>query len=335
MPRLGPAGIPGGTVTVQDRDVAPDSAAIADSSRARSFDAEGWELHLGTGRIPWSAQVPQPRSRFRARSSHRRWDDLVVVQSATDPFTARRTRHEIGYTPQSSVVALVVDSGELTVAQGERRWNVGAGQALLWSTDVAVRVWVARPTTTRQVVAPRAVFDDVGCRFVPGPPHVGRLPALQLLRSFLDSLAGLPASSGGDMEVAARNALLELMWGALRPDLPLNPQALRLSRRAAVERSVDSRLDDPGLGVDDVAAAHGLSTRSLARLFQESGDTFSGVLRAKRLARVREDLLTGALPLDALARRWGVVDASHLTRRFRSVYGMPPHEYRMRARATD
>ncbi|AUI58421.1 hypothetical protein BKN51_09475 [Amycolatopsis sp. BJA-103] len=254
-----------------------------------------------------------------------------MVETATDPFTARRTRREIACTAQSSVAALMVESGELTLAQEDRSWKVSAGQAVLWSTDVPVRVQIAQPTRTRQLAAPRAAFDDVGCRLVAGPPHIARLPALHLLCGFLDSLAAMPAFCGRDMEVAARNAVLELMWGALRPDLPLDPQALRISRRAAVERFVDARLDDPQLSVDDVATAHGLSTRSLARLFHESGDTFSGVLRAKRLARVREDLITGVLPLDALARRWGFVDASHLTRRFRSAYGMPPHEYRMRA----
>ncbi len=312
----------------------PDPAAKADAPRAQAFDADGWERHIEGSSVPWSARVSEPRPQFRAVTAVRRWDDLAVVDTATSPFAARRTRHEIGRTAHSSVVALIVESGELSLAQGERWWCARAGQALLWSTDLAVRMRVTQPTTTRHVLAPRAAFDDVGCRLVPGPPHVARLPGLQLLRSFLDTLAALPASSATDVEVAARNALLELMWGALRPDLPLDPRALGISRRAAVERFVDARLDDPGLGVEEVAAAHGLSTRSLARLFQESGDTFSGVLRAKRLARVREDLVTGALSLEALARRWGFVDASHLTRRFRGVYGLPPHEYRMRARAT-
>lgn len=78
-----------------------------------------------------------------------------------------------------------------------------------------------------------------------------------------------------------------------------------------------------------MAAAHGISVRTLGRLFAENGGTFTSVVRAKRIARVREDLLTGGDTVEALARRWGFFDTSHLNRWFRAVHAMSPQEYRL------
>ena len=120
------------------------------------------------------------------------------------------------------------------------------------------------------------------------------------------------------------------MRGALQPGTLSDPSATRPALRDHVERWLDQRLSARDLDAEAVAAAHGVSVRTVNRLFSDTGETFSGVLRAKRLARVREELLAGPAAISALAARWGFFDASHLTRSFRAVYGLSPRDYRRR-----
>lgn len=52
------------------------------------------------------------------------------------------------------------------------------------------------------------------------------------------------------------------------------------------------------------------------------------VVRAQRVAAVRQDLLNTNLTIAAIAHRWNYYDASHLGREFRRVFEISAGEYR-------
>ncbi|ACU37409.1 AraC family transcriptional regulator [Actinosynnema mirum] len=295
------------------------------------LDARAWERELASGPLPWAARVADAAG-FSGAASTRRVDDLTVVDWESGAFAGVRGPRQVAAGDGDHFVARIVRSGSEVFAQGGREWVLRAGDAVAWESRSPARFAAAGPVATRSVLIPRDVLEDVGCPLVIGRPRPGRVPAVRLLAGYLESLAPLLPDLAPGPAVAARNALLELGWGALQPESPLDPQALAPARRAAVERYLDARLGRSDLGVDEVAAAHGVSVRTLGRLFSAGGETFSGVLRAKRVARVREELLTGDSTVAALARRWGFFDTSHLNRRFRAVHGVSPHEYRARHR---
>ncbi|MCZ0984749.1 hypothetical protein O1M54_01830 [Streptomyces diastatochromogenes] len=58
---------------------------------------------------------------------------------------------------------------------------------------------------------------------------------------------------------------------------------------------MEQRLADPGLGPDQIAAAHHISRRYLYKLLAEQGHTVSGWIRERRLAECRRDLTDPAL----------------------------------------
>ncbi|BCJ54055.1 hypothetical protein Asp14428_55300 [Actinoplanes sp. NBRC 14428] len=188
------------------------------------------------------------------------------------------------------------------------------------------------PVALVMLLMPRRPLEAANCPLRIGDVVPGDLPASRLLHGYLDALCPVLPALPGVAALAARNALFELAWGALQPEEAAGPRALLLARRAAVERYLDTRLGHAGLTREEVAAAHNISLRTLARLFAETGETFSGVVRAKRVARVREELLTSDVSVAALAHRWGFFDMSHLNRRFRAVHRMSPKEYRARHR---
>jgi AraC-like DNA-binding protein len=97
--------------------------------------------------------------------------------------------------------------------------------------------------------------------------------------------------------------------------------------RARIIAYVETHAADPGLGHDAVAAAHGLSPRSLHRLFESEPLSAMAHLREFRLLRIRDALLDPALAghsTASIAGRWGYPDPSHFARTFRSRFGTTP-----------
>jgi AraC-like DNA-binding protein len=82
-------------------------------------------------------------------------------------------------------------------------------------------------------------------------------------------------------------------------------------------------------GVADVAAAHGVSVRTLQRLFRAHvGVTPKWVLQRYRLHEAAERIAFGeATDLAALAQDLGYFDQAHFGNDFRRYVGVPPTAY--------
>jgi AraC-like DNA-binding protein len=98
-----------------------------------------------------------------------------------------------------------------------------------------------------------------------------------------------------------------------------------------VHSFIEQHLAEADLAPAIVAAAHHVSLRYLHRLFETEDTTVAAWIRRRRLERCRRDLADpalGAVPVSAVAARWGLPDSAHFSRLFRRTYGIPPAEYR-------
>jgi AraC-like DNA-binding protein len=91
----------------------------------------------------------------------------------------------------------------------------------------------------------------------------------------------------------------------------------------------------PDATVATLAAAHGVSTRSLQRAFQQRvGVSPKWVLKRDRLHEAAERIAIGeADDLSALALDLGYFDVAHFTRQFTAAMGEPPGAYARRCAA--
>jgi AraC-like DNA-binding protein len=91
----------------------------------------------------------------------------------------------------------------------------------------------------------------------------------------------------------------------------------------------------PDATIATLAAAHGVSTRSLQRTFRRRvGVGPKWVLQRYRLHEAAERIATGeAVDLTSLALDLGYYDVAHFTRRFTSAVGEPPGAYARRCAA--
>ena len=100
-----------------------------------------------------------------------------------------------------------------------------------------------------------------------------------------------------------------------------------------IQLFIDGQLSNPDLTPGYVAAAHYISTRSLHKLFEDSGTTAAAWIRERRLAGARRDLadpLLADVPISAIGARWGLPDPAHFSRIFRTAHGCSPSTYRQR-----
>lgn len=107
-----------------------------------------------------------------------------------------------------------------------------------------------------------------------------------------------------------------------------------LDRRALMAnicRTAWECLADSELNPAMLARRHSISLRSLQMLFAEHGTSPARWIRDERLHRVRADLTDprlAHLTVAMIGERWGLVDASQVSRLFRAKYGVSPSRYR-------
>jgi AraC-like DNA-binding protein len=155
-----------------------------------------------------------------------------------------------------------------------------------------------------------------------------------LASSFARQLVG-HLDEGDAHRARLGTAVLDLLAVALasRLDGPeqLPPDSRRRGLLLEIRAFIEQNLDDPDLTPRTVAEAHYVSIRYLHKLFETQETTVAEWIRHRRLERCRRDLLDPALrafPVNAIAARWGLLNAAHFSRAFRAAYGAAPGEYR-------
>ena len=97
---------------------------------------------------------------------------------------------------------------------------------------------------------------------------------------------------------------------------------------------IELHLGELDLTPDRIASAQNISTRTLHRLFEREGMTLGTWIRARRLEHCRMDLVDPGLTdmsVSAIGSRWGLWDAAHFSRLFKSTFGASPRAYRQAA----
>jgi AraC-like DNA-binding protein len=173
---------------------------------------------------------------------------------------------------------------------------------------------------------PPGAADRVTAVAIAGDQGAGALASSVLRRVSLDLDTYRPTS-------AARlsTVMMDLVTTAVAEraghaeSLPVESRERALLRR--IHAFIEQNLGETDLSPAIVAAAHHVSVRHLHRLHETQGTTVAAWIRQRRLERCRRDLADPAftaVPVSAVAARWGMPDSAHFSRLFRRAYGLPP-----------
>jgi AraC family transcriptional regulator, positive regulator of tynA and feaB len=196
---------------------------------------------------------------------------------------------------------------------------------------VVLAAWGEERAAKRTLTLPRAALVAAGCDAnIPSCLVLEHdRPLVGVLLMVIDEVwSRVPAMNASEVE-ATRGTLVTLTAGVIRAASgPVTPRSGLPALRAQIDDWIDNNLRSGPIHVETLAAAHNVSTRTVHRAFSLTGGTMTAVVRARRLAAVREDLVHTDMTIATIAHRWCYYDPSHLGREFRRHFGVSPSEYR-------
>lgn len=308
-------------------------------------------------------QQPHGIARLRARSVGR-WQDGVRENFLPLEFTARRkddffatlTARRLG----SAMLACVIAdahcvtrtrveaersehpyfklfwqiSGESRIDQGGHASDLKAGSWTFYDTSRPYVIEVSDASRFAVMLMPKELCPDwnaptakrAGQAFQPsGASRVALASVMTALRD--------PESYDPLAADTVTASISTLMLTALQVEAAKEQQPAVQARLAHACRYIASRVDNPDLTPDDVAAALQVSRRTLYAWFALNGQSPFAFIQQTRLERCRSALIDpggNRTTITHIAFENGFNDTAYFSRLFKATYGASPSEYRKR-----
>lgn len=299
----------------------------------------------------WHDMLAQATSPLRARTRftdsfdgtlhHTASTDFNLIIAENDTVDVARTPATIRQADPGVFYLLINYRGVQQFVVDRDMVELGPCDMVLMHTSLSLYSR-SDPQLRRQGGATVFVAPDV----VPGGERrlrhlVGRrLSGEDSLVSFLAQHLYLVGTTDFDSEAAAQvyavsSSLISLVLARqlqAEAELPYESRAAALGAR--VRSYIQANLADPALSAATVAAAHHISTRTLHRVFESEGVSFTSLIRQLRLEQCRREIADPQRleePVRSIARRWGFPDASHFSRAYKAAFGLSPSDERARA----
>lgn len=282
--------------------------------------------------VPLAIERPRPAP-FAARVHPVIGSSVAVTEIQASPHRVVRAPR-FDEPAEAAYKLSLVTAGRSIVAQDGREAVLGPGDLVLYETSRPYVLELDRDFEMVVVMLPHGAVslpssrvDELTAVRMAGDVGVG-----QVVASFLTSLVGQDAALDGAsrdrLGRCAADLITALLGQHLAPRAPRSRQQLILEGCKAY---IEDHLGSPDLTPTEVAATQFISPRYLQALFQAEATTAGNWIRSRRLERCHRDLTDpalAALPVAAIATRWGFVDAAHFSRVFRSSYGCSPSALR-------
>jgi AraC-like DNA-binding protein len=231
-------------------------------------------------------------------------------------------------------------TGSCVVSQGDRQALVNPGDYVIYDTARPYQLLTRGQFQMQTVIFPRNLLrlstsqlSQLTARPISGHTGLG-----SMMSSFVVELGKKSTGEFGGATTHLADAIMDMLAASFVEQLP-EPSAWDLhgdkrSLLLRVRAFIEGQLDDPDLDIATIAAAQHVSVRYLQKLFEQERHTVTGWIRDRRIEHCRRDLANPALadmPVQAIAARWGLVNAAHFSRLFKATVGEAPRDYRTRA----
>jgi AraC-like DNA-binding protein len=257
--------------------------------------------------------------------------DFAVMSASPQAISGRNPNQP------AAVWLVVLLEGEATFFDGRATAPLRTGDIAYGPTGMNAALRLSTAFRLLFISAPRVALDH---RLIaPLSLRVGKLPGDSglghvfsgLLRATADTLDDLTSEQLRPVELALTEFLVAGLAAEGTPEVLGGAGAARAAHLHRVCQTIETLLAEPGLTLERVAQADGVSPRSLQKLFAFAGQNFSTYLRTRRLERCRLDLTSpmfGALSISEICFRWGFNGSAHFSRAFKEAYGVSPRDYR-------
>lgn len=269
---------------------------------------------------------------FRAEMWRWTLDGLTLVRPRSDASVVRRGPSGPG---GETVVIHFQQHGFSRFSQGGRSADLAAGEFILSDAAEGYCFELSPDHELLVLEMPRAPLadrlpglDDRLCRSLAGGSQAGLV-----FRDFLLSLwrNGDQSAADPDWQQGICNVVFDL--AALAVNGSAQPAPLAATRRDAFRDRllalVEARLCDPELRTAEMAAALGVSPRTVQNAFAQLSTTPSGHVQERRLQRAADRLRAEpGTRITDIAFELGFNDSAYFARCFRRRFGVSPSDWR-------
>jgi AraC-like DNA-binding protein len=266
---------------------------------------------------------------FMGRVEYARLGDIGLTTAVSSAVTVAHTRRMIGRDKEERVLVHVQTAGRCLVRQDGRTAALLPGTMTVLDSSRPYSLELFKTSSVVVVQVPRKLLPGRSLTGVTASEFDKRGPG----RLVADFLVGLDRMQRDDLGAAAALVphtvgLLEAVLDSAAPAAGTTSGATALARER-IHRFVREHIQLQSLDAASVAAACGLSRRTLFRALADDEESLTGLIRrlrverASRLLRDRPDL---QLPI--VAAQSGFGGATQLHRAFQTVLGMSPGAYR-------
>jgi AraC-like DNA-binding protein len=284
---------------------------------------------------------PECRQTFEAELQSGVVADIGLVLFENSPMTAFHLPQHVEKANSDELFVSRQLAGSLVLEQDGREVILGPGDIALIDPRLPYGAKFSAGSRLLLLKFPRHQLEArvggtqemTACSIKPSAAEV------RLTSAFL---AALPAYAGELDPTAAdiiQEQVIDLVALSLAKALERSTPRISAARSTAllkVRAVIESRLTDPDLDANTVAAAAGVSVRYANAVLSDEDTTIMRLVQTRRLARCRralEDPLQAHRTISEIAYAWGFSDMTHFGRRFRAAYGVLPGECRRLSRA--
>jgi AraC-like DNA-binding protein len=237
-----------------------------------------------------------------------------------------------------ALVLLVSLKGTLAASQHGREVSLRPGDATLLLHSEPSEVTHAQ-IRFQGLIVPRAPLaalvtniEDAAMRPVPRENEM-----LRLLMSYAKTICGGPAIEQPDLRTlvtAHIHDLMAMIIGASRDGATLaEERGVAAARLAVIKADIIEHIGHDETTLLGLATRHGLTPRSIQRLFERGGSTFSAFKLEQQVSCARRmlgDRRYAGLTIAAIAAAAGFGDLSYFHRVFRRRFGATPSDVRVK-----
>lgn len=266
---------------------------------------------------------------FGGRIKFKEWGDVQISEAQFSPVRYKRGSNEIRQSDREDFLYVLYDKGCGSVETDSTHVNAKPGDLVIY--DLSQPYSLNFPSSGRTIAAriPRPLFTkripQADRQFI---LHIGGdQPMAKLSASLLKNVAGLSGTPSAAHSREAAHSLVDMLCVAVRDvigdeALPTPGQAATLRR---IKAGLLTQLGNEHLNVEAIAKQHGISPRTLNRMFAAEGTTVMRWLWKQRLSASYQALSRGEVrQVTEAAFEFGFKDCSHFARAFQKEFKIQP-----------
>lgn len=285
--------------------------------------------HIAVTDCPAAPRTESLCGDFNGWSRISDWGGLQILQTRSTPVVYHHGTRQIREAERHDFFCVLIQSGGGAFEYNGNSTSFQAGDMLFYDTELMYTLRYPRSVETITLRVPRplilARLQEADRQFavrIDGTRPMGRLAA-NLIQS-LTSMSDLPS----DQRCREAEApIIDVLCLAVKDSetgqmRPTPGQAQLLAR---IKKDLATQLEETELTLEGIALRHGISQRTLNRLFASEGTTVMKWLWSQRLSASYRAMSDGsARQVTEAAFRFGFKDASHFTRAFKREFGVAP-----------